>query len=102
MKVIWPGRLTAKNKGGEIACADGILSVEKADEAIIYVSIATNFYNYQDITGNQILSVEINVIPLRFNERMNHCLCQIVFCPFYLITGDVLIVVEISCKCDNR
>lgn len=53
-KVEFQGRLTAKNKGGEIACADGILSVEKADEAIIYVSIATNFNNYQDITGNQI------------------------------------------------
>ena len=48
-KVEFQGRLTANNKGGEIACADGILSVEKADEAIIYVSIATNFNNYQDI-----------------------------------------------------
>ena len=36
-KVEFQGRLTAKNKGGEIACADGILSVEKADEAIIYL-----------------------------------------------------------------
>ena len=52
-KVEFQGRLTAKNKGGKIACADGILSVEKADEAVIYVSIATNFNNYQDITGNQ-------------------------------------------------
>ena len=52
-KVEFQGRLTAKNKGGEIACADGILSVEKADEAIIYVSIATNFNYYQDITGDR-------------------------------------------------
>lgn len=35
-----------------MACADGVLSVEGADEAIVYVSIATNFNNYQDITGN--------------------------------------------------
>lgn len=52
-KVEFQGRLTAKNKGGKIACADGVLSVEGADEATVYVSIATNFNNYQDITGNQ-------------------------------------------------
>lgn len=47
-KVEFQGRLTARNRGGKIACADGILSVEGADEAIIYVSIATNFNNYLD------------------------------------------------------
>ena len=52
-KVEFQGRLTTKNKGGKIACADGVLSVEGADEATVYVSIATNFNNYQDITGNQ-------------------------------------------------
>ena len=52
-KVEFQGRLTARNQGGKIACTDGILSVEGADEATIYVSIATNFNNYLDITGNQ-------------------------------------------------
>jgi alpha-L-fucosidase 2 len=51
-KVEFQGRLTARNTGGRMACADGVLSVEGADEAIVYVSIATNFNNYQDITGN--------------------------------------------------
>ena len=51
-KVEFQGRLTARNIGGQMACADGVLSVEGADEAIVYVSIATNFNNYQDITGN--------------------------------------------------
>ena len=51
-KVEFQGRLTARNTGGRITCADGVLSVEGADEAIVYVSIATNFNNYQDITGN--------------------------------------------------
>ena len=51
-KVEFQGRLTARNTGGQMACADGVLSVEGADEAIVYVSIATNFNNYQDITGN--------------------------------------------------
>ena len=52
-KVEFQGRLTARNQGGKIACTDGVLSVEGADEATIYVSIATNFNNYLDITGNQ-------------------------------------------------
>lgn len=51
-KVEFQGRLTARNTGGRMTCADGVLSVEGADEAIVYVSIATNFNNYQDITGN--------------------------------------------------
>lgn len=44
------------------------------------------------------------MILLRFNERMNHCFRQIVLCPLCLITGDILIVVEISCNgyIDNR
>lgn len=53
-KVEFQGRLTARNKGGTLACADGVLSVEGADEAVVYVSIATNFNNYKDITGNQV------------------------------------------------
>lgn len=53
-KVEFQGRMAAKNIGGKLACADGILSVEHANEATIYVSIATNFNNYQDISGNQI------------------------------------------------
>ena len=28
--------------------------IEGADEAVIYISIATNFTNYKDITGNQV------------------------------------------------
>lgn len=51
-KVEFQGRLTARNTGGRMSCADGVLSVEGADEATVYVSIATNFNNYQDITGN--------------------------------------------------
>lgn len=53
-KVEFQGRLTALNNGGKITCTDGILSVERADEAVLYVSIATNFNTYQDITGNQV------------------------------------------------
>ncbi len=51
-KVEFQGRATATFHGGTLTCRDGVLSVENADEAIIYTTIATNFNNYQDITGN--------------------------------------------------
>ncbi|WP_278021300.1 glycoside hydrolase family 95 protein [Flavobacterium ginsengisoli] len=53
-KVKFQGRLTAKNKGGEIDASNGVLSINKADEVILYISIATNFKNYQDISGDEI------------------------------------------------
>ena len=51
-KVKFQGRVTAKTQGGTITSKDGVLSVENANEAILYVSIATNFNNYKDITGD--------------------------------------------------
>ncbi len=51
-KVEFQGRVTAKAQGGTTTCRDGVLSVEGANEAIVYVSIGTNFNNYQDITGD--------------------------------------------------
>lgn len=53
-KVEFQGRMTARSQGGTQACRDGVLSIEGADEAVIYISIATNFTNYKDITGNQV------------------------------------------------
>ncbi|WP_455666241.1 glycoside hydrolase family 95 protein [Phocaeicola sp.] len=53
-KVAFQGRMTARTKGGMRQCRDGVLSIEGADEAVIYVSIATNFNNYKDITGDQV------------------------------------------------
>ncbi|MCD7901776.1 MAG: glycoside hydrolase family 95 protein [Bacteroides sp.] len=53
-KVEFQGRLGATSKSGKVTYADGVVSVENADEAILYVSIATNFNNYKDITGNQV------------------------------------------------
>ncbi|MDR3651836.1 MAG: glycoside hydrolase family 95 protein [Paludibacter sp.] len=52
-KVKFDGRLTAKTEGGTFTCKDGVLSVENANEATLYVSIATNFNNYKDIDGNE-------------------------------------------------
>jgi len=51
-KVQFQGRMTVKTKGGKITYKDGVMAVEDATEACIYVSIATNFNNYKDIEGN--------------------------------------------------
>lgn len=53
-KVLFQGRLTATTLGGKVSCQDGTLSVEGADEAVLYVSIATNFNNYKNIDGNEV------------------------------------------------
>lgn len=52
-KVRFMGRMAAKVKGGSSASEDGIITVKNADEAVLYISIATNFINYQNITGNE-------------------------------------------------
>ena len=53
-KVEFQGRTTATHKGGKMTSRDGVLSVDGADEATLYTSIATNFVNYNDITGDQV------------------------------------------------
>lgn len=53
-KIKFQGRLTAKNKGGEVSSSNGIISINKADEVTLYISIATNFKNYKDISGDEI------------------------------------------------
>lgn len=53
-KIKFNGRLTAKVSGGKTIYKDGTLSVENANEAILYVSIATNFVNYKDILANEV------------------------------------------------
>lgn len=52
-KVRFMGRMAAQTTGGTMCSADGILSVKGADAAILYISIATNFKNYKDITGDE-------------------------------------------------
>lgn len=53
-KVDFQGRLAAKSRGGKLTCSDGVVAVEGADEAVLYLSIATNFIHYNDITGDQV------------------------------------------------
>ncbi len=57
-KVTFTGRATATTKGGKVTSRDGVLTIENADEATIYLTIATNFNNYKDISGNDTLRSE--------------------------------------------
>ena len=43
-----------KIQGGSIKSAGNSIKIEGADSVLIYVSIATNFINYNDISGNEI------------------------------------------------
>lgn len=45
-------RLKVVVKGGKISAAGNQLSVEKADEAVIYLVAATSFVNPKDVSGN--------------------------------------------------
>lgn len=53
-KIEFQGRLSASIQGGKQTSRDGVLSIEGADEATFYVSIATNFNNYHDISGDEV------------------------------------------------
>ncbi|MCX6307315.1 MAG: glycoside hydrolase family 95 protein, partial [Bacteroidia bacterium] len=41
-------------KNGRCTVKDGVFSIDKADEATIYISMATNFVNYQDLSGDEV------------------------------------------------
>ena len=55
-KIRFMGRMAANIKGdeGKSDCKNGVIIVKNADEAVLYISIATNFNNYKDITGNEV------------------------------------------------
>lgn len=57
-KVTFTGRATAETKGGRVVSRDGVLTIVGADEAIVYVTIATNFVHYDDISGNDTVKSE--------------------------------------------
>lgn len=46
------GRVAGRTKGGSLVSKDGVLSVRDADEAVLYVSIGTNFRNFRDLSGD--------------------------------------------------
>lgn len=52
-RVKFQTRVKTKTKGGKCFANDGLISVENVDEALIYISIATNFKNYHDLSTDQ-------------------------------------------------
>ena len=50
--VQFEAKVKAVNKGGIVAANDTSLNVSNADEVILYISIASSFMNYHDISGN--------------------------------------------------
>ncbi len=57
-KVTFTGRVSAKAKGGKAVSKDGVLTITHADEVTFYISIATNFKHYDDISGNDTVKSE--------------------------------------------
>jgi len=66
-KVQFMGRLSANVSGGALSSRDGVLSVVGADEVTFYLSIATNFNNYDDISGNDTIRSKAYLV-----EAMKH------------------------------
>jgi len=52
-KVQFETRIKPKVSSGKLTVADNLISVENADELIIYIAVATNFVNYNDLSGNK-------------------------------------------------
>lgn len=52
-KVQLQTRVKPEVKGGRYTVKDEVISIENADEAVIYIAIATNFVNYKDITADK-------------------------------------------------
>jgi alpha-L-fucosidase 2 len=52
-KLHFEGIVAAQTTGGELVSKDGVLSVKGADAATLYVSVATNFKNFRDVSGDE-------------------------------------------------
>lgn len=65
-----------KTRGGTLSATDTSITVTGADEATIFISIATNFNNYNDVSGNEnIRSVSLlqRAVKKSFNDiKKNH------------------------------
>lgn len=52
-KIRFKGIVRIKPEGGKLTATDSTLVVSKANAATLYISIATNFINYNNISGNE-------------------------------------------------
>src|SRR6185436_18870232 len=51
--VKFKGMVQIKHEGGNLSLTDTSILVSNANDATIYISIATNFNNYKDLNGNE-------------------------------------------------
>ena len=51
-KVQFEAQAKALSEGGKLSFSDTSINISKANTAIIFISIATNFINYHDLSGN--------------------------------------------------
>ena len=52
-KIRFKGIARLRNEGGQVIPGDSTIEVKGANAVTIYISIATNFNNYKDISGNE-------------------------------------------------
>ena len=52
-KIRFNARVAIKTEGGIISSGDSVIRVNNADAATLYISIATNFNTYNDISGSE-------------------------------------------------
>lgn len=52
-KVKFKGIIDIKQSGGSISSTDTSITLSNADDVTIFISIATNFNNYKDLTGDE-------------------------------------------------
>ncbi len=50
--------IKAVNNGGKVTAENGTIKVEKASQLLVYVSMATNFVNYKDISADEVKRCE--------------------------------------------
>ena len=51
--VKYQGIASLKTMGGSVASSDSSITITGADDVVIFISIATNFNNYHDLSGNE-------------------------------------------------
>ncbi len=51
-KVAFYAKVKIITNGGTVSAENGLLTVKDASEATLYISVATNFNNYKDVSGN--------------------------------------------------
>ncbi|MET6997614.1 glycoside hydrolase family 95 protein [Chitinophaga defluvii] len=72
-KVKFSAQVRVKTSGGKNTVTDSSVVIKEADTATIYISIATNFRSYNDLTGNEMRQAA-EYLNGAWNKRYDHLL----------------------------